>query len=298
MPNWNNVLEEIHSHGSAHDITRRSYIKKLSEHTGRNTIMYYSGWLQKPNLDNDFAFHQRVNDNDKNGFMATISNLDREKGLDLILHTPGGDIAATESLVDYLKQMFDTNIRAIVPQLAMSAGTMISCACSEIIMGKHSNIGPIDPQIGGIPAHGIIEEFNTAAREIQEDPSKIQLWHPIISKYSPTLIGNCSKAIQWSQEMVVQWLMENMLSDNPHPKQAAEAIVAYLGSNELTKTHSRHISLNTAKSIGLKITPLEDDPILQELVLSLHHSTIHTLSDTNCIKIIENHNGVSYIQQH
>ncbi|MGR2781023.1 SDH family Clp fold serine proteinase [Bacillus subtilis] len=298
MPNWNTVLEEIHSQGSAQDITRRNYLRKLSEHTGRNTIIYYSGWLQKPYLDNDFAFHQRVNDNDKNGFMATISNLDRTKGLDLILHTPGGDIAATESLVDYLKEMFGNNIRAIVPQLAMSAGTMISCACSEIIMGKHSNIGPIDPQIGGIPAHGIIEEFNTAAHEIQQDPSRIHVWQPIIAKYSPTLIGNCNKAIEWSQEMVKSWLVDNMLSEYGNPEAVADQIVSYLGSNELTKSHSRHISLNTARSIGLKISALEDDPTLQDLVLSLHHSTIHTLSASNSIKIIENHEGVSYIQQH
>lgn len=298
MPNWNTVLEEIHSQGTAQDITRRNYLRKLSEHTGRNTIIYYSGWLQKPYLDRDFEFHQRVNDNDKNGFMATISNLDRTKGLDLILHTPGGDIAATESLVDYLKEMFGNNIRAIVPQLAMSAGTMISCACSEIIMGKHSNIGPIDPQILGIPAHGIIEEFNTAAHEIQQDPSRIHVWQPIISKYSPTLIGNCNKAIEWSQEMVKSWLVDNMLSEYENPAASADQIVSYLGSNELTKSHSRHISLNTAKSIGLKISALEDDSTLQDLVLSLHHSTIHTLSASNSIKIIENNEGVSYIQQH
>ena len=46
------------------------------------------------------------------------------RGLDLILHTPGGDMAATESLVDYLRAMFGTDICAFVPQLAMSAGTI------------------------------------------------------------------------------------------------------------------------------------------------------------------------------
>jgi membrane-bound ClpP family serine protease len=59
--------------------------------------------------------------------------------------------------------MFGTNIRAIIPQMAMSAGTMIALSTREIIMGKHSNLGPIDPQIAGIPAHGVIEEFNRAA---------------------------------------------------------------------------------------------------------------------------------------
>ena len=117
------------------------------------------------------------------------------EGLDLILHTPGGETAATESIVHYLYSMFGTNIRAIVPQLSMSAGTMIACACKEIIMGKQSSLGPIDPQFGNLPAHGIIEEFRRAYNEIKSDPSKIPLWQPIIAKYHPTLIGECEKAI-------------------------------------------------------------------------------------------------------
>ena len=73
----------------------------------------------------------QVNDNDKNGFMATIHQLDRSCGLDLLLHTPGGEAAAAESLVHYLRQMFGNDIPAIIPQLAMSAGTMIALSCKE-----------------------------------------------------------------------------------------------------------------------------------------------------------------------
>ncbi len=126
-------------------------------HTGRNVIVYYSGWLQKSGVPNS-----GINDADKNGLMTVIHGMDRKKGLDILLHTPGGEVAATESIVDYLHSMFDTNIRAIVPQLAMSAGTMIACACREIVMGKHSSLGPIDPQFRGIPAHGVVEEFQRA----------------------------------------------------------------------------------------------------------------------------------------
>jgi ClpP class serine protease len=105
--------------------------------------------------------------------MTAIHGLDRKKGLDLALHTPGGEAAATESLVDYLRQIFGTDIRAIVLQLAMSAGTMLACACKSILIGKQSSLGPIDPQLGGLAAHGIIEEFTKAYEEIQVDPRKI-----------------------------------------------------------------------------------------------------------------------------
>src|SRR5271156_1801853 len=108
--------------------------------------------------------------------MSVIHGLDRSKGLDLFLHTPGGDMAATESLIDYLRQMLGRDIRAIVPQIAMSGGSMIACACKEIVMGLQSNIGPFDPQIGGMPAQatkgerdrsGIDRARNTAARPVR-----------------------------------------------------------------------------------------------------------------------------------
>ncbi len=95
--------------------------------------------------------------------MAMCHELNVENGLDLILHTPGGDVAATESIIDYLNNIFDGNIRAIIPQLAMSGGTMIACSCKEIVMGKQSSGGPVDPQINSVPAHGVISEFKNAA---------------------------------------------------------------------------------------------------------------------------------------
>jgi ClpP class serine protease len=121
MPNWHEINSEIRVSGSTHDIVRRKYLQQLYEHTRRNIIVYYSGWLQKPEIGNATA----VNDADKNGFMTVIHRLDPSVGVDLILYTPGGETAATESLVDYLHSIFGYNIRAIVPQLAMSAGTMI-----------------------------------------------------------------------------------------------------------------------------------------------------------------------------
>ena len=178
MPNWHDINDELRVMGSTYDVVRRNYLKRLHEFTGRNAIIYYSGWLQKPEVRGT-----EVNDEDKNGFMTVIHRLDRSKGLDLILHTPGGETAATESLVDYLRAMFGSDIRAIVPQLAMSAGTMIACACSKIIMGKHSSLGPIDPQYMGLSAHGVIEEFERAYGEIKSDPAKGAVWQPIIAKY-------------------------------------------------------------------------------------------------------------------
>jgi ATP-dependent protease ClpP protease subunit len=297
VPDWNQLNDEIRIHGSTHDIIRRKYLRKLSKLTGRNVIIYYSGWLQKPEIS---RAQLGINDNDKVGFMTTIHDLDKSKGLDLILHTPGGETAATESIVDYLRRIFGTNIRAIVPQLAMSGGTMIACACSEILMGKQSSLGPIDPQIGGIPAHGIREEFKQAYEEIHGkaglDQAKIPIWQPIIAKYSPTLVGEAEKAISWSEEIVKDWLITGMFKGDTGAEAKADNIVKELGDHAITKSHARHLSISKCQEIGLKIGLLEKDQKLQDAVLSVHHSCIHTLSSTGAFKIIENHEGKAYVQ--
>lgn len=302
MPNLSAILNETMAVGSGHDVVRRKYIRALHEITGRNVIVYYSGWLQKIGFPAPAGLFS-VNDNDKNGFMATIHQLDRGLGLDLILHTPGGNGAATESIVDYLRQMFGTDIRAFIPQLAMSAGTMIALSCKEIVMGKHSNLGPIDPQIGSFPANGVIDEFMRAQREIaaaanpQEQAARIATWQPIIAKYTPTLIGECQNAISWSTAVVTEWLKTGMFEGEPDAAERARNIVSELSSHEETKMHARHIHVESLKALGIKVTSLEADQKLQDAVLTIHHACVNTLQQTAAVKIIENQNSISFITQ-
>ena len=296
MPNWNELLNECQASGSTFDLIRRKYLKQLYDLTGRNVIVYYSGWLQKGGAA---PFPWGITDADKNGFMAAIHKLEREKGLDLILHTPGGDLAATESLVDYLRSMFGTDIRAIVPQIALSAGTLMTLACKEIVMGKHSSLGPVDPQTDGLAAHGIIEEFTQASRDIEAN--KGSQWAPILAKYSPTLIGECQKAIKWTEQLAKEWLVSSMFADlaNKNREEAlskAEKIVEGLGDHALTLSHARHISASSARAMGLGVVELETDDALQEAVLTVHHAFIQTLSGTPACKIVENHLGIAFIQ--
>ena len=102
--------------------------------------------------------------------MNALKGLDATKGLDLILHTPGGNPTATEGIVKYLHSKFGNDIRVIVPQMAMSAGTMLACSANTIIMGKHSCLGPIDPQYGGVPAYNIVNEFKEAKSDLDQNP--------------------------------------------------------------------------------------------------------------------------------
>ena len=228
--------------------------------------------------------------------MSVIHGLDKNKGLDLILHTPGGNLAATESLVDYLHAMFNqNNIRAIVPQIAMSAGTMIACSANSILMGKHSCLGPIDPQISGVAAHGIMEEFDRIYQEIKEDPDKVAIWHPILSQYGPTLIGECEKAVKWADGMVTKWLRNGMLKNKENKDDAIEKFLEDFRNPATTKSHGRQFPPQYCRRAGLKIESLERNQDLQDAVLSLHHVCMLTFEQTPACKIIENHDGTSVI---
>ncbi|PZX26490.1 ATP-dependent Clp protease proteolytic subunit [Rhodobacter capsulatus] len=294
MPNWHDVLKELEEHSTFHqmqatqtlDIVRRKHLKTPADLTGRNTIAYYSGWLTKPGVHG-----VEVNDDDMNALMSCIHGLERAKGLDLILHTPGGGIAATQAIVNYLRSMFGRDIRAIVPQLAMSAGTMIALSCSSVVMGKQSSLGPIDPQFGGIPADVVVAEFSRAMSEITEDPKKAAVWAPILGRYTPSFLTQCEHACAWSRTFVEEVLTKNMFFEHNDPSKAARAVVDALATAARNKAHDRHISAQEVSELGVNVISLEADPELQDTVLTVHHCYMHTLASTTSIKIVENQDG-------
>jgi hypothetical protein len=162
---------------------------------------------------------------------------------------------------------------------------------------------PIDPQFGGMSCAGVIEEFEKAVKAIKQDPSTIPAWQVIISKYHPTFLGDCEKAITWAKTMVTQWLEENMLSDRENPRKDAQDIVDKLSSHKDTFDHSKHIHINECIEYGIQVRRLEDlctksiDNCndLQDCVLTIHHTYMHTFSKSNAIKIVENHQGNAMI---
>lgn len=165
MPSRHEITNEIV--GNRQDAVRRKYLKEYYEHTGRNLILFATAYGSKKLAIQQIPdFLISITQEDIQGFMSAVHELKGDK-LDIIIHNPGGSAEATEQIVLYLRQKF-SHIRAIIPQNAMSAATMLSCACDELIMAKHSAIGPIDPQMGVIanngsrymiPAQSIFDEY-------------------------------------------------------------------------------------------------------------------------------------------
>lgn len=292
MPGWDAIHDEIRAIEPFHEI-RKKHIANYCNHTGRNAIFYYSAWLSRADSHTDFS----ITDNDMVGFMNAVKDMDRSKGLDLFLHTPGGTPTATEAIVKYLRNMFDGDIRAIVPQLAMSAGTMLACACKSITMGKQSSLGPIDPQLGGIPAFDIRRIFEDAKADLVQHPENTNYWAAIFSRYNPAIIYSCVNAIELSGELVSEWLSTGMFANEPDSGAKIDAIVSQLNQNEQSKNHGRHFDKDTCRNMGLNIIDLETDSDVQELVLSVHHAFMLFLVNSPTVKIIENNLDKAYIIQ-
>lgn len=291
MPSWNEIFDSVQTNNAIEN-KKKEYFKELINHTQRNCIVYYSCWQQKPGVQASF----NIEDDDRNGFMNSLYGLEKNKGLDLILHTPGGDSAATQSIVDYLYSYFGGNIRVIVPHTAMSAGTMIACSAKEIIMGRHSNLGPIDPQINGMPAHEFVNLLNQAIDDINLNKN-IAYWQMTLNKYPPTLFGMCNNAIAVSKKNVKKWLERTMLKDAP--EEDVDRTVEYLANYNFHLQHNTRLSIDELRrNTALKIVALEDDQELQESVLSLYHCYQISSVTSNCAKIIENHNSIKFVKNH
>lgn len=299
MANKNEILGKIVEYKNAgQDIIRREYLSNLNEYTGYDTIVYAASFpCRHPNVPGNLL---SIGSNDIQGFMTCLNGLKGDK-LDLIIHSPGGSLEATEQLVQYLRAKYQY-IRAIIPQNAMSAATMLACACDEIVMGKQSAIGPIDPQMtlvkqNGVahtlPAHSILADFERAKIEIATDKNSANVWIPKLMEIPNGFLDLCQKTIDLSKSKVAEWLDTYMFKDDD--KKGA-SIAGWLGDFNEHKTHGRPINYRLAQEKGLKITLLENDQELQDKVLSVFHATLVTFDVAPCVKIIENHLGKgSYI---
>lgn len=159
--------------------------------------------------------------------------------------------------------------------------------------GKQSNLGPIDPQMGGVPCKGVIDEFEKAKKDIRSNPSSAHLWQMIVGKYHPTFLGTCQHAIDWSDKLAEEWLSRNMCEGN---ETRARKVLKDFSDQEANKSHARHISMEKCEEIGLSIEHMEEDNELQDLILTAHHAYMHTFAQSTAVKIVENHLGIAYVE--
>ena len=314
MPTWGEVLKEVQLSakqrgelGPDLDGIRGKYIQQLASISGRAVIVYASGWLTNRGGNDSYL----IEGSDVHALMEVCHHVN-ERQLDLVLHSPGGSPQAAEQMLNYLRSQFDY-IRVFVPLQAKSAATMLALGCDEIVMGLHSELGPIDPQIaipvpgGGryAPAHAILRDFERAKSELAKNVNLLPAWTPILHSYSGGLIEFCHQQIKLSQHVVKDWLKRYMLRHSdcgvkvPDRVKAANKIAAFFGSDrayDRLHTHSRPIRVEQLRALkGLRLRALEDSDPQQDAVLSIYHALDFTFGGA-AVKIVENHKGARYVR--
>jgi len=164
----------------------------------------------------------------------------RDYPLELILHTPGGQLHASIQIARALRK-HPKNTRVIVPHYSMSGGTIIALAANEIVMDKDAVIGPIDPQVGDFlrgtyPAPSWI--YAAEAKKEKADDTTL-----VMSDIS-------RKALKLTRD-VAKELLEGKIQPGPDGESRLDEVVEKLVSGEMI--HSTPLSASEAKNLGLSV---------------------------------------------
>ena len=103
-----------------------------------------------------FSVGRHIDLEDAQTIIAAIKETPSDVPIGLILHTPGGLVLAAMQIARAV-EAHPAKVTVYVPVYAMSGGTLVALAADEIVMGEFSMLGPIDPQIGGLPAASIVK---------------------------------------------------------------------------------------------------------------------------------------------
>lgn len=275
---------------------RKKMLARISQLRGNRNIMVYAAAVTKRG---DIA----IDESDLIPFTDSVSSLDPNKGLDIILETPGGSAETVEKIVRNLRQKF-SNIAVIVPRMAMSAGTIFAMAANEILMGELSSLGPIDAQIpfNGryLPAAAILDGVKEIMDEVVDNGGKLNpAYIPILQNINPGVLKDCQTAQEFSQTLVRQWLKEYKFSDwniHKHSKnnvteqekeEKAKEIAEELCAHSKWLTHGRSIGIKELTEIGLEINDYRKNPDLNDAISRYFILLTMTFDQTAIYKIYE-----------
>jgi ClpP class serine protease len=152
--------------------------------------------------------------------------------LDLVLHTPGGLVLASEQIARAIHR-HPARVTVIVPHYAMSGGTLIALAADEILMDENAVLGPVDPQIGQWPAASIIKVADVKPLERVNDETLI-------------LADLARKA----QVQIKDFALSVLIDD--FPPERAEQIATELSSGKWT--HDFPLTVEMLVAMGLPVS--------------------------------------------
>lgn len=229
---------------------RQSLIREIQEITKRKMICYVAGG------------NALISRDDTLGFVDLLHNLEKGADLDILLHTPGGDMDAAEKIIAMIrKKVGQGSLRVIVPDFAKSAGTLIAIGADKIVMSDSSELGPIDPQITLNDAHGTpiphsiqsyLDAYRSHSEALQKNPSD-ETARIMLGKLDPATVKLFEAASQRARLLAESHLKCFMLRDSGK----YTSVAAELLDTQRWLSHGQMISYEAATSIGLVVDFLD-----------------------------------------
>lgn len=179
-----------------------------------------------------FPVFRYIDIDDSEALLRAIHLTDDEVPIDLILHTPGGLVLAAEQIARALAD-HPARVTVFVPHYAMSGGTLIALAADEIVMDKHAVLGPVDPQLGNMPAASILRVLELKEPKDIDDETLIKA-------------DIARKALGQVMDTIV-----DLVSERKPPEQA-RTLAQALASGRWT--HDYPITVTEARELGLPVS--------------------------------------------
>lgn len=201
--------------------------------------------------------------------------------VDMYIETPGGSGETAEEIVKFLRNNFDT-VSFVVSGEAKSAGTIIVLSGDEILMTETGSLGPIDAQMkigrSVVSAYDYMEWVEEKRKEAEKQGRLNPFDATMVAQITPGELGSVFHALKFAEDLVVEWLInykfKNWTVTETHKipvteemkRKRAEEIAKELTNHSKWRLHGRSIKIDDLEEIGLKITRIDDNPELTEIV--------------------------------
>jgi ClpP class serine protease len=182
-------------------------------------------------------FRKMIDIEDSEQILRVIRETPDEMPIDLILHTPGGLVLASEQIARALIRR-KGKVTCFIPHYAMSGGTLIALAADEIVIDKNAVMGPIDPQLGGYPAISILKAVERKNINDLDDQTLI-------------LADIAEKAMNQVYELVIE-ILSDKEKEGILSREKIEEIAKELTSGKWT--HDYPLTCERIKNLGLNVS--------------------------------------------
>jgi|GEM_PF-2554824 len=246
---FSELLEE-HSDGRSGFTGRRKRIQELEKILDSKIITYIQ------NLEEEGIY---IDTDDVTILTGILTQFERAKTIDLIIHSYGGEALAAQRIV-YAFREYAKNFRVIVPNIAKSAATIVAFGAEKILINSTAELGPIDPQFKYkghyIPKKILPEKTEELIKKIEDKIGKghdATAYIQQLAMIDPSVTESCKRAVEDAELVATELLLSGMLKKEKDKKRKAKETVDFF--LKAPKTHGRRVTaseIHKRKDIHLK----------------------------------------------